>query len=242
MNREINKVFASDEYDKFGFFEENRDINVARVKELEESMKEHELEKAIDVNENFKIIDGQHRYTAWRNLGRPIIYVIHKGWGVKEIPVLNTHQKNWNPSDFVRMYTALGIKDYELYEEFTERYGFPHNTNILLLTGGQNSRGKSRSVNAIFSEGKFKVTKWLAGIKHADALKQIGESYEGYKRKNFVAAYLELSKSKNFRHEQLIEKLSYQSRKLVDCTSTEQYYDLLREIYNYKTQLDANRI
>lgn len=223
--KEIGKVYSSTDYDKFSMLDSNRDIRQAHVNELVGSMKEHPLEKAIDVNEKLQIIDGQHRFTAWKILGMPIIFTIHKGWGEKEVPVLNTHQKNWNPSDFVKMYAEIGNDNYKKYAEFVSRYGFTHHANLLLLGGGRDIE---------FKEGLFRVKKWdFANIK-AKEITEIKVFYEGIKRYAFVSAYLQVSQDSSFEHKTFLEKLKYQSRKLVDCTTTADYFELIKEIYNYR--------
>lgn len=235
MDKQVNAVFSTTDYKKFKFLETNRELRLPHVEELKASIQDHPLDKPIDVNENFEIIDGQHRYMAWWDLGMPIIYIIHKGWGAKEVPILNTNQKNWNPSDFVKMYSESGNDNYIKYKEFQERFGFTHGANILLLHGSSRIQGNS-NINKAFNEGKFEVKRWVVANIHAKNLVQLKEYYPGYKRFGFVAAYLQLTSDKNFDHAILMEKLSYQSRKLVDCTTVGEYYELLREIYNFRAR------
>lgn len=233
----VNHVYSSTDYKKFSFLETNRELRLPHVEELKVSIQEHPLNKPIDVNEKFQIIDGQHRYMAWWELGLPIIYIIHKGWGAKEVPILNTNQKNWNPSDFVKMYCDMGNDNYIKYREFTELYGFTHSANLLLLIGTRGTgNSKSANYNKAFGEGKFVIKKWTVANILAKNLVELRQYYAGYKRASFVSAYLKMAADPNFDHSILMEKIVYQSRKLVDCTSIEEYYELLREIYNFKNR------
>jgi len=233
MDKQINAVLSTTDYSKFSFLESNRELRLPHVEELKESITEHPLEKPIDVNEKLQIIDGQHRFWAWSELGMPIIYIIHKGWGAKEVPILNSNQKNWNPSDFVKMYSESGNEHYQKYKEFQERYGFTHGANLLLLEGHVWAK---RNRSKIFNDGKFEVTKWVVANIHAKNIIELKQYYPGYKRYGFVNAYLQLATDKNFDHSILMEKVTYQSRKLVDCTTVNEYYELLREIYNFKAR------
>ena len=80
----VGKTYSTDEYDKFSFFEKNH------VKRLEGSVKmAGQLNCPILVSEDFKIIDGQHRFKAWKNLGLPIIYSIGRNYGEREIQLIN---------------------------------------------------------------------------------------------------------------------------------------------------------
>lgn len=231
----VNKVYSSKDYKKFSFLDSNRELKTQHVDELKESMQETPLEKPIDVNEKFEIIDGQHRYMAWWDLGMPVIYIIHDGWGAKEVPILNTHQKNWKPSDYVHMYSEMGKEDYKQYDEFSKRFGFTHNANLLLLNGASGYK-----LNASFNEGTFKVTKWVRANILGRQIIQFKSYYPGFKRQSFIMAYLQLADEKNFEHDQLMDKIAFQSRKMVHCTTTGEYFSMLKEIYNYKARV--NRI
>ena len=225
------------DYGKFSLLEGNREIRRSHVEELKRSMQKHKLDKAIDVNEKFEIVDGQHRFTAWHELKRPIIYIIHKGWGSVEVPVLNSKQKNWNPYDYVDQYIVLGVEDYKRYKEFAQAFGFPHNTNLILLQGGSRN-----NADRDFVEGNFKILKWTWANLIANNLVSLKDVYPGYKRFKFVSAYIRIQALKGFEHKVLLGKLAYQSRKLVDCTTVDEYFELLREIYNYKSQSSTHRI
>lgn len=237
MDKEVNRVLSTNDYAKFQFLASNRELRLSHVAALKESIATHPLDKPIDVNERFEIIDGQHRYYAWQELGMPVIYIIHKGWGANEVPILNTNQKNWNPSDFVKMYVEQGNDNYIKYKEFSERYGFTHHANLLLLTG-KSSNGRSGNNNSKheFGEGTFQVKKWLWANLVAKQIVDFKPLYAGFKRFAFVKAFIMIQSDKNYDHAVMADKLIYQSRKLVDCTTIEEYYELLREIYNFKAR------
>jgi len=168
----------------------------------------------------------------------PIIYIIHKGWGAEEVPILNTNQKNWVPSDFVKMYVEMGKEAYLKYEEFNKRYGLTHHANMFLLLGGSRKKDTIRS----FEKGTFEIKKWNWANIMAKQILELKEYYPGFKRFGFIAAYVHLTADKNFDHAVLMEKLQFQSRKLVDCTTVDEYYELLREIYNFRTRTESRII
>lgn len=236
MDKQVNVVYATTDYDKFKFLSENREIDMARVNLLKESMKIHQLDKAIDVNENFEIIDGQHRFSAWRALHRPVIYTIHQGWGAQQIPVLNTNQKNWNPSDFLELYISMGLKDYEVYKTFALEHGYSHNVNLMLLARD------GHEINGAFNAGEFKATKLTQAKILAEKIDSFQPFYAGYKRRGFVSAFMRVHKEAGYQHKKMLDKLRYQSRKLVDCTTADEFEGLLREIYNYKSRQTTTKL
>ena len=61
--KEYGVIYATTDYDKFKFLEGNRKLRLNNLEKMRESMIEEQLVIPICVNENFEIIDGQHRYT-----------------------------------------------------------------------------------------------------------------------------------------------------------------------------------
>ena len=78
-----NVVFSTTKYDMFSFLDANRKLNVRNYSKLINSMKEEQLKIPIIVNEKFQIIDGQHRFTAEKELGLPVYYMVQKGYGIE---------------------------------------------------------------------------------------------------------------------------------------------------------------
>ena len=62
----------------------------------------------------------------------------------------------------------------------------------------------------------------------------VREYYEGYKRRYFVYAMLELFENPDYSHVEFLNKLSFQSVKLQDCTDVKGYLILIEDIYNFK--------
>ena len=85
------QVFQSNDYSKFTLLHGNRKVNPLHVKRLKQSFSKQYLISPIMVNENYKIIDGQHRFTAAREMGLVINYFIISGYGLNEIQMLNTN-------------------------------------------------------------------------------------------------------------------------------------------------------
>ena len=92
--QKCDEIYISEDYDMFSLIEANRVIRQSHVAKLMQSMKNKNLLNPIIVNENHQIIDGQHRYTAWKNLGMPIKYIIGEGYGFSEVTTLNENQRN----------------------------------------------------------------------------------------------------------------------------------------------------
>lgn len=60
----------------------------------------------------WKIIDGQGRFEALKDLALPIYYVIATGAGIKECVAMNINMSNWRIVDYVNSYAELGNENY----------------------------------------------------------------------------------------------------------------------------------
>lgn len=62
----------------------------------------------------------------------------------------------------------------------------------------------------------------------------VSKYYDGFKRRAFVYCMLDLFENPDYNHAEFLNKLSFQSVKLQDCTTVEQYLCLIEDIYNFK--------
>ena len=60
----VNTVYKTTNYDLFGYFEGNREINECHVKNLMESFSENQIPVPIVVDQIFRTGDGQNRLEA----------------------------------------------------------------------------------------------------------------------------------------------------------------------------------
>ena len=75
-NKMIDKVFSTMNYEIFSSLDGNRIVNPLHVKKIADSMKIKVLFIPIIVNEEFQVIDGQHRLEARKQLGLEVPYII----------------------------------------------------------------------------------------------------------------------------------------------------------------------
>ena len=233
----INQVYQTNDYSLFSKLEGNRNVNKAHKNRLQKSIEEESLCVPIIVNERYEIIDGQTRFFCWEDLGLPVYYIIVEGYGLPQVQRLNSNVKNWKLSDYMDSYCDLGNGHYKKYKEFKFKYNLGDYESIAMLQGNQNGSGKNFEK---FRLGLFKVESWDRACEEAEQIIKIEKFYEGFKRRSFVFAMLHLINHDNFDLNQLLNKLKYQSSKLVDCTNKDQYLHLLQKIYNFKSPRKVN--
>ena len=73
--------------------------------------------------EKFEIIDGQHRFTAIKELGLPLFYTVRKGWAIKQVQVANSNTKGWTINDIVESQSELGNPNYIAIRDFCKPPG-----------------------------------------------------------------------------------------------------------------------
>lgn len=229
------QVLMSMDYSLFKSIDGNRNKNLLHINRLKKSMANKYLFTIIIVNEKLEIIDGQHRFDAIVDLKLPIYYIICVGYGIKEVHILNQISKTWNADDYLNGYCNLGYKDYLIYKEFKEKHDIDHNTCMTLLTGSRN-----KGAIDIFYTGSFKVINYEKACQNIEKIFQTAPYYDGYKRRSFIYAMLNLFTNQKFNFDEFLRKLELQPTELKDCAQQDQYIEIIEEIYNYRRREKVN--
>ena len=229
--KQVNQVLMTNDYSKFSYISGNRDVNDLHIKRLTQSMKEKYITVPIIVNEKHQIIDGQHRFQSAKQLGKPVYFIKVNGLKLQDVHRLNTNTKNWTADSYLDGYCKLGKKEYIIYRDFKEKFGFGHNETQALLSNLTRMGGNK---NEQFKDGNFVVVDYDLAVRNAEKISMCSKYYDGYKRRSFVYAMLDLFNNEDYSHPEFLNKLSFQSIKLQDCTTVDQYLTLMEEIYNFK--------
>lgn len=231
----FSQVHTTTDYFMFKPIEGNRNKNLLHINRLKKSMSENYLFTVIIVNENYEIIDGQHRFEVISELGLPLHYIICKGYGLKEVHTLNANMKTWNADDYLDGYCQLGYKDYIIYKEFKDKYELGHNETMRLLAGDVNG-----SDQKVFYSGNFKVKELHKAEKVIEKVLMVEPYYDGVRRRSFIYAMVSLFNNKNFEFTEFLQKLKLQPTALQHCNTTNNYKILIEEIYNYRRREKIN--
>lgn len=76
MVKYSNQVHTTTDYFLFKTIEGNRNKNLMHINRLKKSMADNYLFTVIVVNENYEIIDGQHRFDVIKELKLPLHYIM----------------------------------------------------------------------------------------------------------------------------------------------------------------------
>lgn len=237
MAKITNHVHTTKDYFLFKTIDGNRNINRLHLKRLKESISNNYLFTVIVVNENYEIIDGQHRFEAIKELELPLNYIKCPGYGLNEVQILNQNSKDWTADDFMSGYCDLGLSDYKIYRSFKKKYKFGHHECMAMLRGMYTGNGDTYQM---FVSGNFKITALDQAFEQAEMIWQLKDYYDGFRRRSFVYAMLSLFKKDNFDFDEFLQKVKNQPTALVDCSTRHQYIALIEEIYNYRRRQKVN--
>lgn len=237
MPNNSKQVQTTKDYAMFTSVNGNRTLNQLHLARLKDSIKRKYLFTTIIVNERFEIIDGQHRFTACKDLGLPINYIVVPGYGLEEVQILNASAKTWSWADYLSGYCKLGYPEYLRFKEFADKYKFTHQVNLDLLS---KIDGHSGRAFVSFKEGTFEIGNYEFAESVARKIKAIKAIYPGAERVSFVVALMNCLRKPRFSFDEFMGKLRLKSTMLVDCTTTTSYMALIEEIYNYKRKEKVN--
>jgi hypothetical protein len=232
-----HEPYETSDYALFSFKKGNRVVMDAHVSFLVSAMKEEDLHyyDPIEVNKKMEIEDGQHRFLARQRLKLPVYYFLKNGeCTIDQIQKLNTGRRNWKYSDILNTQCVKGNKDYLLIREFMKIHEVTLNTAIHLIDCKAEKSDKSAKRQVAFRDGVFRVKDINKAGDRIKMLKEIGKHYPNWQRRSFIIAMNRIFDMPVYKHKKMLEKLQYQSKKMVDCTDTTMYIKMMEDIYNYK--------
>jgi hypothetical protein len=227
-------------YDKFSYYQNNREVSESHVNHLMRSMEKEYCFCPITVNEKLEIIDGQTRFNSCKNLGLPILYNVTKTYGINQIQLLNSHQKSWNLTDFMEFYNKEGIKSYKEYKFIKTKYAFDHGVTLAMVIGLPYKPGPEYTDE--FKDGKLKIKDINVAIEIAEKITDFEKYFEHYRSRSFAFAIIKLLTDPGYNHKRMLSKISFQSAKLTKQTSIGHYIIILEKIFNFKNRTNVAKV
>ena len=245
----VSVIHETHDYDKFEFLKSNRKPNDAHIARLVESMNEEYLLSPITVNENFGIIDGQHRFEAAKESGLPVRYIIADGYGVEQMKRFNINSSNWGKKEYLEHYLKEGYPEYLKFKLFMETYpDFSMSIALSIACDGSQSNKREVSGRTVqarpFDRGLLRIENYSQSTKVADALMQLKPHYPSFNTKGFTDVIRILLSDKDYRHSIMVKKFKMHKNNpdlVYKCAKQSQVWDMLKELYNFKTRRE-NRL
>ena len=245
----LTEVYYTKDYHLFGFIKGNREINQTNLNNIKESLsKKQILESAIiigidnDSNDGkpYKIIEGQHRFTACCELDLPVSFIIREDFDIKVmekslsiVELLNTASKTWDITNFMYSKCLLGIKPYVLYNKLFEKYSSFEHENILSILNRY--KGDYRYVwFQQFKEGELLFTDEMYEQVDRDLsiLNSMVPSIMNSGKRQYIKALTDIIYTPNLDIERLVTKVLKHGDLPISKTVDKCYEVIVKEVYN----------
>lgn len=227
----FGNIMVTENYDMFKKIGGNRKINKTNYAKIVKSMKEEQLIIPIVVNEKYEIIDGQHRFTACEDLGKPVYFYMVRGYGLEQVKRANIASSNWKKENYLDMFVAEGNEVYKEFEEIKERYDL--NISNLLKIFAIVQEKQSARVGYEFENGTFTLDGKMEVLRFLTALEDFN-FFKFYKSNNFLIAFTRLYFKSEYDHDKMKTKLITHRNSLEKRSTSDEYLVLLcNRIYSF---------
>lgn len=236
-----DSIQVTRDYDRFRVMDANREQSRGHIESLKaafEEMGNLTRVQPILVNDRMEIIDGQHRFTACKELDEPIYYTVVPGLGVRDARQMNILHKGWKIEDYARSYAVGGDANYQRFLQLLEDYGFNHSVTLYFSKGG-----KLKGLFREFREGNYTLTpeEVQSARERLDRLSELAELNPLARTIPFAIAYLQASGVNDFDHARLVSRLERNPQMLTRQAGVPEYLRILEDIYNHNMSAE-NRL
>ena len=230
------------DYEKFKIMNCNRKLNRNHINELKEAITKFGYLDAcpIMVNRDYEIIDGQHRFIACQEMGIPIPYQFVEN-GDDLIITLNTTQKKWSLEDYVNYWASKGYNPhYERLKNICKELGMSATMVITILSNGITSGSNHEPIkkgNLKFTlEDSLKVRGFYSNMTRFCKVVKMKPTTR------LCTALMQLSTRSGFAWQTLLSKAERYPTVAYNCRTKEEFFVMLRDLYNFNTRKVEGRI
>lgn len=143
-------------YDQFKLCDWNRGVSENNLKKIAKSVeKVGWLKHPIMVNEDFEVIDGQHRLEYAKRNGLPIYYIVVQGADVQDCVTMNNVRATWTVADYINLFSSQGNDNYIILKNLLETYPFVSATILVAIIKNSSQGGANTSA---IKSGGFEIT------------------------------------------------------------------------------------
>jgi phosphoribosylanthranilate isomerase len=235
-----NAMESTKQYSIFKEFSSNREVDPRHLNKLVKAIQKRNLlhVNPIVVDEDMRIVDGQHRLAAAQILKLEIFY-IRDSITRKDISMLNSNQKNWTAMDYINFYTIEKVSPFMQLSSLINNYPEIATSALLVLSNSEGRRDL-----ALLKDGYLDVLQ----IDHAREVSELCRELDRKFQCSFVfdsrfpLALGEALKADNFKIDDLIKKIEANPRAFVHCPTKKEYLKMIEEIYNRYLSVNTVRL
>lgn len=235
-----NVILQTTNYNMFKFDPLNRVIRQDKLDRLYDAVTTKNLLHLfpIVVSREMVVIDGQHRLKVAESLNVPIYYIVSNQMRVEDAAFVNTNTNQWRKEDYLHHFCEMGLPEYLTLRQFWESHSWMTlSTAAGLCYTGDTSKEGSNLARA-FEKGEYAANN-LEGAERICTMAMNFKSWVSFwKDKPFLSALRNLDSNIDYDHARMMQKMQYQSSRLVRCATAEDYIKVMNTIYNFKVPDD----
>lgn len=178
------------------------------------------------------IIDGQHRFTAAKELEKQIYYVVSNELNLFQVATMNSKQDKWTERDFLNCYIELGIEDYIVLKNTASEFKVGLTATAELLMYGNYTKRKEMPI--IFREGRFRAEHVEKAKEFLQLHLNLFGRYRFFSDRNLILALQNLQDKGLCDLDFLKEKIQQAPMMMDRQTSPKEYIYNLERVYNHK--------
>ena len=257
MYEECAKIYET-KHDLFTFMENNREVDFNNVNKIKESIKQYGfLNQPILVSKDFQIVDGQHRYLAWKSLDskvRPKIkFMIETSETEIEqlCKITNVISKPWKDIDFVKFYAKSNIENNKDYQTILNVLDYCSEKKIkvtVMFVVSLLSKTDNSEMLKSVKEGNFKckntedfakgMVDKLSKFKEVLYAKELSKPV--FNHKPFRMALIRALKTEGLDEKRLLQKINLTP--FTRCVTTNEYLCEMEARYNKGKRSDRIKL
>jgi hypothetical protein len=226
----VTEIKESTDFEKFESLKWNRLPNELRVKRLEDSIRRYGFVLPIMVTPDFKILDGQHRWTAARNIKHKLLYMIIDvpKTSIPSLVIdLNTTSHSWILLDYVKAYSEIGVESYVWLTSAIQTAKSLQIMEIMRLMGISSGKAFKDGTLVISDNQKARFKERLSQLKNLMGLEEKFLQMMG-----LSTALIRAITAKNFEYVRMHEVLKKEPGSIVRARHVSDYCFMLQEMYN----------
>jgi len=241
------QIYQTLNFDEFELIESNRPIDWKKVERMRVEIRRKNLSSSYIVLCNSKsaskrrygcsgkkygVVDGQHRFLAYKLEEVKMFYQINDSVTLDDIPRAAAQQDSWKLTDFLHHYCVRGFGEYKAFKGYMVRNKFPAATTLVILCGDRSTYARRKFIN-----GELEVrTNWTIANDFAEAVHQFSKLIKFARQSRFIEAYYIMFKNKEYDHSRMMARMEYMAGSMKRQSDTKLHLEQLEYVYNYKSR------
>lgn len=213
-------------------------VSKHHIRKLKKSMTEQGFLKSqpIIVDENHRIVDGHHRFSAAKELGISLYYKVIKGADILAMAKATSISKAWQAQDWVAYHASSDNPDFVKLLSLMDEFDLKVTVSVPLSENKLRQSYSNGNLKQRMMDRSLEVDNWGKVWGRAKMLKQVRDKVPHVsKHGGFMNAWVKLNTHPQYDHKRMLNKLEKYIALVREQPSTRYHLEQLVMVYNYRT-------